>query len=50
MLPVYGGQGYGVQLSALRRGVHVVVGTPGRVLDHIRRGNLDLSTIQWAAH
>src|SRR6201986_4275451 len=33
VLPVYGGQGYGVQLSALRRGVHVVVGTPGRVMD-----------------
>ena len=35
LLPVYGGQGYGVQLSALRRGVHVVVGTPGRIIDHI---------------
>src|ERR1700709_1899513 len=34
VLPVYGGQAYGVQLSALRRGVHVVVGTPGRIMDH----------------
>ena len=33
VLPVYGGQGYGVQLSALRRGVHIVVGTPGRIMD-----------------
>ena len=38
MLPVYGGQGYGVQLSALRRGVHVVVGTPGRVMDRLQDG------------
>ena len=43
VLPVYGGQGYGVQLSALRRGVHVVVGTPGRVMDHLEKGTLDLS-------
>ncbi|MGO1720985.1 MAG: DEAD/DEAH box helicase, partial [Luteimonas sp.] len=38
VLPVYGGQGYGQQLSALRRGVQVVVGTPGRVIDHLERG------------
>ena len=43
VLPVYGGQGYGVQLSALRRGVHVVVGTPGRIMDHLEKGTLDLS-------
>ncbi len=43
VLPIYGGQGYGQQLSALRRGVHVVVGTPGRVIDHLERGTLDLS-------
>ncbi len=43
VLPVYGGQGYGVQLSALRRGVHVVVGTPGRIIDHLEKGTLDLS-------
>ena len=47
VLPVYGGQGYGVQLSALRRGVHVVVGTPGRVMDHLEKGTLDLSGVQF---
>lgn len=47
VLPVYGGQGYGVQLSALRRGVHVVVGTPGRVMDHLDKGTLDLSQLQF---
>ena len=47
VLPVYGGQGYGVQLSALRRGVHVVVGTPGRVMDHIEKGTLDLSELRF---
>jgi ATP-dependent RNA helicase DeaD len=46
VLPVYGGQGYGVQLSALRRGVHVVVGTPGRVMDHLDKGTLDLSRLR----
>jgi len=45
VLPVYGGQAYGIQLSALKRGVHVVVGTPGRVIDHMERGSLDLSQI-----
>ena len=45
VLPVYGGQGYDQQLRGLRAGVHVVVGTPGRVMDHIRRGTLDLSTV-----
>jgi ATP-dependent RNA helicase DeaD len=40
VLPIYGGQGYGVQLSALRRGVHVVVGTPGRIMDHLEKGTL----------
>ncbi|SEB69990.1 ATP-dependent RNA helicase CsdA [Paramicrobacterium humi] len=47
VLPVYGGQAYGVQLSALRRGVHVVVGTPGRIMDHIAKGTLDLSEIKY---
>jgi ATP-dependent RNA helicase DeaD len=47
VLPVYGGQGYGVQLSALRRGVHVVVGTPGRVMDHLDKGTLDLSGLRF---
>jgi ATP-dependent RNA helicase DeaD len=42
VLPVYGGQAYGPQLGGLRRGAHVVVGTPGRVIDHLNRGSLDL--------
>jgi len=42
VLPVYGGQGYELQLRPLKRGVHVVVGTPGRVMDHIRRETLKL--------
>ncbi|SHE37025.1 DEAD/DEAH box helicase [Thermomonas hydrothermalis] len=46
ILPIYGGQGYGPQLQALRRGVHVVVGTPGRVIDHLERGTLDLSELR----
>jgi len=46
VLPIYGGQSYGPQLSALKRGVHVVVGTPGRVLDHMKRGTLDLSELK----
>ncbi len=47
VLPVYGGQGYGVQLSALARGVHVVVGTPGRIMDHLDKGTLDLSKLRF---
>jgi ATP-dependent RNA helicase DeaD len=47
VLPIYGGQGYGVQLSALRRGVHVVVGTPGRIMDHLEKGTLDLSRLRF---
>jgi ATP-dependent RNA helicase DeaD len=47
LLPVYGGQGYGVQLSALRRGVHIVVGTPGRIMDHLEKGTLDLSELKY---
>ncbi|MCA1854470.1 DEAD/DEAH box helicase [Massilia oculi] len=46
VLPIYGGQSYGPQLSALRRGVHVVVATPGRVIDHIEKGSLDLSMLK----
>jgi ATP-dependent RNA helicase DeaD len=46
VLPIYGGQSYGPQLAALRRGVHVVVGTPGRVIDHIQKGSLDLSQLK----
>jgi len=46
VLPIYGGQEYGSQLRALRRGVHVVVGTPGRVMDHMRKGTLKLDGLQ----
>ncbi len=46
VLPVYGGQSYGPQLSALRRGAHVVVGTPGRVIDHLEKGSLDLTNLR----
>ncbi|RUL88406.1 DEAD/DEAH box helicase [Tautonia sociabilis] len=42
VLPIYGGQAYGPQLRALGRGVDVVVATPGRVLDHIKRGTMPL--------
>ncbi|WP_194815255.1 DEAD/DEAH box helicase [Nocardia sp. XZ_19_385] len=47
VLPIYGGQAYGVQLAGLRRGAHVVVGTPGRVIDHLEKGTLDLSELQY---
>lgn len=47
VLPIYGGQSYGPQLSALRRGAQVVVGTPGRVIDHMERGSLNLSKLRW---
>jgi ATP-dependent RNA helicase DeaD len=43
VLPIYGGQAYQPQLSGLRRGAHVVVGTPGRVIDHLTKQTLDLS-------
>ena len=46
VLPIYGGQSYLPQLTALKRGVHVVVGTPGRVIDHLDRGSLDLSQLR----
>ncbi len=45
VLPIYGGQDYNVQIRALQRGVHVAVGTPGRVMDHIRRGTLVLKNL-----
>ena len=45
-LPVYGGQPIERQLGALKRGVDVVVGTPGRLLDHMRRGTLDLTALR----
>jgi ATP-dependent RNA helicase DeaD len=46
VLPIYGGQSYYPQLQALKRGVQVVVGTPGRVIDHLERGSLDLSELR----
>lgn len=45
ILPVYGGQGMGQQLKQLARGVHVIVGTPGRVMDHLRRETLKLDAL-----
>jgi len=47
VLPIYGGQGYAPQLTGLKRGAHVVVGTPGRIIDHLERGSLDLSQLKW---
>lgn len=46
VLPIYGGQDYSGQIRGLKRGVHVVVGTPGRVSDHIRKGTLRLDKVQ----
>jgi len=45
VLPVYGGSDYSGQIRSLKRGVHVVVGTPGRVMDHIRKGTLKLGNL-----
>jgi ATP-dependent RNA helicase DeaD len=47
VLPIYGGQSYQIQLKQLRRAAHVVVGTPGRVIDHIKRGTLDLKHLKF---
>ena len=46
VLPIYGGQSYTIQLRPLSRGVHVVVGTPGRVMDHIRKKSLKLNGLK----
>ncbi len=46
VLPVYGGQAYSGQIRQLKRGVHVVVGTPGRIMDHMRKGTLQLDGLQ----
>ncbi|MDQ6953931.1 MAG: DEAD/DEAH box helicase [Mariprofundaceae bacterium] len=46
VLPIYGGQSYDTQLRQLKRGVHVVVGTPGRVMDHMRRKTLKLGGLK----
>ncbi len=46
VLPIYGGQGYESQIRALKRGVQVIVGTPGRVMDHMRKGTLKLDNLK----
>jgi len=46
--PIYGGQSMGMQLRQLRRGIHIVVGTPGRILDHLRRESLDIANLSFA--
>ncbi|PTM58918.1 DEAD/DEAH box helicase [Desmospora activa] len=45
-LPIYGGQSIGRQIKTLKQGVHVVIGTPGRMLDHLRRGTLKLDDVE----
>lgn len=47
VLPIYGGQAYGIQLSGLRRGAQIIVGTPGRVIDHLEKGSLDISNLRF---
>ena len=47
VLPIYGGQSYTPQLQALKRGTHVIVGTPGRVMDHLDRGTLTLQGVRF---
>ena len=47
VLPIYGGQSYTPQLKGLKRGAQVIVGTPGRVMDHMKRGALDLATLRF---
>ena len=46
ILPIYGGQSYTIQLKQLKRGAQIIVGTPGRVMDHMRRGTLVLNDLQ----
>ncbi len=47
VLPIYGGQSYTPQLKGLKRGAHVIVGTPGRVVDHLKRGGLNLEELRF---
>lgn len=47
VLPIYGGQSYVPQLKGLKRGVHVIVGTPGRVMDHMKRDVLKLDSVRF---
>ena len=46
-LPIYGGQSYDRQLYGLREGAHIVIGTPGRIMDHMRRGTLRLNSVKF---
>jgi ATP-dependent RNA helicase DeaD len=46
VLPIYGGKPIQNQIYALERGVHIVVGTPGRIIDHLKRGTLDLASVK----
>lgn len=46
VLPIYGGQGMSVQLRQLKRGAHVIIGTPGRIMDHLRRQSLSLEGLK----
>jgi ATP-dependent RNA helicase DeaD len=46
VMPIYGGQDYTIQFRQLERGVHVIVATPGRVMDHMRRGTLNLDDLR----
>src|SRR5207237_4477636 len=46
-VPIYGGQRFGAQLALLRKGCNLVVGTPGRVLDHLSRGTLSLEHVRY---
>ena len=47
-MPIYGGEPIVRQFKALERGAHVIVGTPGRVIDHLTRGTIDLSQVKFA--
>src|SRR5699024_5253201 len=46
VVPIYGGQSISRQIKALKRGAHIVVGTPGRTIDHLRRGTMKLDKLQ----
>src|SRR5688500_5711946 len=45
--PIYGGQPYERQFRALQRGIHIVVGTPGRIMDHMRRGTISFDAVKF---
>ena len=47
VLPIYGGQSYVPQIKGLKRGAHVIVGTPGRIMDHMKRGALKLESVRF---